>query len=34
MHGYASLNDVIELSDRRVRLSTGTLYGALYRLPD
>lgn len=33
-HGYAILKDVIELSDRRVRLSTGTLYGALYRLLD
>jgi DNA-binding PadR family transcriptional regulator len=33
-HGYAILKDVTELSDRRVRLSTGTLYGALYRLLD
>jgi DNA-binding PadR family transcriptional regulator len=31
-HGYAILKDVTELSDRQVRLSTGTLYGALYRL--
>ena len=33
-HGYAILKDVAELSDRRVMLSTGTLYGALYRLLD
>jgi DNA-binding PadR family transcriptional regulator len=33
-HGYAILKDVTELSDRRLRLSTGTLYGALYRLVD
>jgi DNA-binding PadR family transcriptional regulator len=33
-HGYAILKDVDELSDKRVRLSTGTLYGALYRLLD
>jgi DNA-binding PadR family transcriptional regulator len=31
-HGYAILKDVEELSDGRVRLSTGTLYGALQRL--
>jgi DNA-binding PadR family transcriptional regulator len=33
-HGYAILKDVTELSDKRVNLSTGTLYGALYRLLD
>jgi DNA-binding PadR family transcriptional regulator len=33
-HGYAILKEVAELSDKRVRLSTGTLYGALYRLLD
>ncbi len=33
-HGYAILKDVEELSDGRVKLSTGTLYGALYRLLD
>jgi DNA-binding PadR family transcriptional regulator len=33
-HGYAILKDVAELSGMRVRLSTGTLYGALYRLLD
>ena len=33
-HGYAILKDVAELSDKRIRLSTGTLYGALYRLLD
>jgi DNA-binding PadR family transcriptional regulator len=33
-HGYAILKDVTELSGERVRLSTGTLYGALYRLLD
>jgi DNA-binding PadR family transcriptional regulator len=33
-HGYAILKDVIELSGERVKLSTGTVYGALYRLLD
>ncbi len=32
MHGYALLKDVEKLSDGRVRLSTGTLYGAIRRL--
>lgn len=32
LHGYAILKQVRELSDGRVRLSTGTLYGALERL--
>jgi DNA-binding PadR family transcriptional regulator len=31
-HGYALLRDIEELSEGRVRLSTGTLYGALRRL--
>jgi DNA-binding PadR family transcriptional regulator len=31
-HGYSILKDVEEMSDGRVRLSTGTLYGALRRL--
>ena len=31
-HGYAILKDVQQMSDGRVRLSTGTLYGALRRL--
>ena len=31
-HGYAILQDVETLSGSRVRLSTGTLYGALRRL--
>jgi DNA-binding PadR family transcriptional regulator len=31
-HGYALIQDVAELSGGRVRLSTGTLYGALRRL--
>jgi DNA-binding PadR family transcriptional regulator len=31
-HGYALLKDVEALSAGRVRLSTGTLYGALKRL--
>ena len=31
-HGYAILQDTQEISDGRVRLSTGTLYGALGRL--
>ena len=33
-HGYAILKDVEDLSQGRVRLSTGTLYGALRRLLD
>jgi len=31
-HGYAIMKDVEALSDSRVNLSTGTLYGALRRL--
>ena len=31
-HGYSILKDVQEMSDGRVTLSTGTLYGALHRL--
>ena len=31
-HGYAILQDIERLSAGRVRLSTGTLYGALRRL--
>lgn len=31
-HGYAIMKDVQSLSDNRVVLSTGTLYGALKRL--
>jgi len=33
-HGYSILKDVEQLSDGRVVLSTGTLYGALRRLLD
>lgn len=33
-HGYAILKDVETLSEGRVKLSTGTLYGALARLLD
>ena len=33
-HGYAILKDVEELSHGRVKLSTGTLYGALRRMLD
>jgi DNA-binding PadR family transcriptional regulator len=33
-HGYALLKDVEALSDGRVQLSTGTLYGAIRRLLD
>ena len=33
-HGYAILKDVRVLSQGRVRLSTGTLYGAITRLLD
>lgn len=31
-HGYSILQDVERMSNGRVRLSTGTLYGALRRL--
>lgn len=31
-HGYAILKDVEQLSNGRVKMSTGTLYGALRRL--
>jgi DNA-binding PadR family transcriptional regulator len=31
-HGYGIMKDVAEMSDGRVRLSTGTLYGALRRM--
>jgi DNA-binding PadR family transcriptional regulator len=31
-HGYALLKDTEALSNGRVRMSTGTLYGALHRL--
>jgi DNA-binding PadR family transcriptional regulator len=31
-HGYSILQDVERMSDGRVQLSTGTLYGALRRL--
>ncbi len=31
-HGYAIMKDVERLSDQRLKLSTGTLYGALKRL--
>lgn len=33
-HGYSILREVESLSSGRVRLSTGTLYGALRRLLD
>ncbi|MGH9662869.1 MAG: helix-turn-helix transcriptional regulator [Bryobacteraceae bacterium] len=33
-HGYALMKDIETLSEGRVRLSTGTLYGALHRLLD
>ena len=33
-HGYALMKDIEALSEGRVRLSTGTLYGALARLLD
>ncbi len=33
-HGYALMKDIEALSHGRVRLSTGTLYGALHRLLD
>ncbi len=33
-HGYSILKDIESMSDGRVLLSTGTLYGALQRLLD
>ena len=33
-HGYAILQDVSQLSNGRIQLSTGTLYGALRRMLD
>ncbi|HET9220187.1 MAG TPA: helix-turn-helix transcriptional regulator [Terriglobia bacterium] len=33
-HGYSIIKDVEQISDGRVVLSTGTLYGALQRLLD
>jgi DNA-binding PadR family transcriptional regulator len=33
-HGYALMKDIEALSMGRVKLSTGTLYGALHRLLD
>ena len=34
LHGYGIARDVEELSDGRVRLTAGTLYGALNRMVD
>lgn len=31
-HGYALMKDIEKISEGRVRLSTGTLYGAIRRL--
>ncbi len=33
-HGYAIMKDVLSLSEKRITLSTGTLYGAIKRLLD
>src|ERR1700720_1592941 len=33
-HGYSLMKDIERLSEGRVRLSTGTMYGALKRLLD
>jgi DNA-binding PadR family transcriptional regulator len=32
LHGYAILQEIAKLSQGRVRMSTGTLYGAIQRL--
>ena len=32
LHGYAIIQDIERLSDGRVKISTGTLFGALHRL--
>ena len=34
LHGYGIIKQAVELSDGRVRLTAGTLYGALYRLAE
>lgn len=34
LHGYALVEDVVQVSDGRVRLHTGTLYAILDRLRD
>jgi DNA-binding PadR family transcriptional regulator len=34
LHGYGMMKDIASLSDGRVRLTTGTLYGAIKRLLD
>lgn len=34
LHGYGIARDVEELSDGRIRLTAGTVYGALNRLTD
>lgn len=34
LHGYGIARDVEELSDGRIRLTAGTIYGALSRLSD
>ena len=34
LHGYGIARDVEELSDGRIRLTAGTIYGALNRLSD
>ena len=34
LHGYGIIKQAVELSDGRVRLTAGTLYGALDRLAE
>ena len=34
LHGYGMMKDIASLSEGRVRLTTGTLYGAIKRLLD
>ncbi|MBM3767134.1 MAG: PadR family transcriptional regulator [Acidobacteria bacterium] len=34
LHGYGMMKDIASLSEGRVRLTTGTLYGAIKRLFD
>ena len=34
LHGYGMMKEIASLSDGRVRLTTGTLYGAIKRLLD
>jgi len=34
IHGYGIIHDVLDITDGRVEISTGTLYGAISRMVD